>query len=311
MPTGGRKIQSYKREISNRDGFKFSREGNGNPGYINVPLNGNGEYLIKLSTVDNENNTVSETFSLIVSDPVAVIKQTPAEGTTSTTFNFDANGSYSLTARLKLYTWEIFDDNGDKTDTFQSKSIKKQFIKPGRYQVKLTVEDDLGQSNIDILEVFVESSAPLPQFTITPTNKRAQPSEFHLDANASSDIDVVNKSDALEYKWEFSNPNASTIISTENNNRNVVVQFNETGKHTIKLIVTDMYGKSSTIEKQVDVNSILRPELTINPNAITRGRNISFSIQANKPIINYQRNFGDGDTRSNQESTLTHSYTKI
>jgi hypothetical protein len=130
MPTGGRRIQSHKWEITNRDGFKFTKDGSNTPGYINVPLNGNGEYLIKLSTTDNENNTVSETFSVTVSDPVAVIKQTPTEGTTSTMFSFDANGSYSLTARLKLYTWEIFDANGDKIDTFQSKSIKKQFLTP-------------------------------------------------------------------------------------------------------------------------------------------------------------------------------------
>jgi PKD repeat protein len=143
MPTGARKIQSHKREITNRDGFKFTKEGGSNPGYINVPLNGNGEYLIKLSTIDNENNTVSETFSVVVSDPVAVIKQAPTEGTTSTMFSFDANSSYSLTARLKLYTWEIFDAKGDKIDTFQSKSIKKQFLTPGNYLVRLTVEDDL------------------------------------------------------------------------------------------------------------------------------------------------------------------------
>jgi hypothetical protein len=77
MPTGGRKIQSYRREITSRDGFKYSKEGNGSPTYINVPLNGNGEYLVKLSTSDNENNLVSETFSITVSDPVAIIKQTP------------------------------------------------------------------------------------------------------------------------------------------------------------------------------------------------------------------------------------------
>jgi hypothetical protein len=121
----------------------------------------------------------------------------------------------------------------------------------------------------------------------------------------------VNKSDSLEYKWEFSNPKASTIISSEENNSKVVVQFDEIGKHTIRLIATDMYGKSATRERQVDVTSTLRPELSISPNAITRGKNITFTVKANKPIINYQRSFGDGTTNSNQESTLYHKYEKI
>jgi PKD repeat protein len=242
---------------------------------------------------------------------VAIIKQTPDEGNTSTTFSFDSSTSYSLTSRLKLYTREIFNSNGDKTDTIQGKSIKKQFIKPGNYMVKLTLEDELGQTNVDTREVYVESSTPVPQFSITPTNKRAQASEFHLDATASSDLDVTNQNDSLEYKREFSNPNASKIISTEENNKKIVVQFDEIGTHTITLTVTDMYGKSAVIEKQVNVTSVLRPELTISPNAITRGKNVTFSVKTNKPVINYQRNFGDGTTNSNQSNQMTHMYTKI
>ncbi|MDR0282225.1 MAG: hypothetical protein LBI53_02635 [Candidatus Peribacteria bacterium] len=77
MPTGGRRILSHRREISNREGFRYTKDGGGGPSYINVPLNGNGEYLVKLTTIDNESNNVSETFSVAVSDPVAIIKQTP------------------------------------------------------------------------------------------------------------------------------------------------------------------------------------------------------------------------------------------
>ena len=311
MPTGGRKIQSHRREITNRDGFKFSKEGNGNPGHINVPFNGNGEYIVKLTTTDNENNIVSESFSITVSDPVAIIKQTPTEGTTSTTFSFDASSSYSLTSRLKLYTREIFDSNGDKIDTFQGKSIKKQFTRPGNYMVKLTIEDELWQTNVDTQEIYVESSTPIPQFTITPTNKREQPSEFHLDATSSTDIDVVNGYDSLEYKRDFSSPNVSTIIATEENNKKVVVQFDEIGTHTIKLTVTDTFGKSASIERQVNVTSTLRPELNVIPNAITWGKNVSFSITTNKPIINYQWDFWDGDRRTNQENEMKHIYQKV
>ena len=83
---------------------------------------------------------MTENFSLAVSDPVATIQQTPDK---ATTFSFSAAASYSLTSRIKLYTWELFDSDGNKLDTLQGKEVKKQFKKPGNYTVKLTVEDEI------------------------------------------------------------------------------------------------------------------------------------------------------------------------
>jgi len=60
---------------------------------------------------DNENNNITEKLFLLVSDPVAIIKQTPELGNTSTTFSFDSSPSYSIISNIKLYTWEIFDAN--------------------------------------------------------------------------------------------------------------------------------------------------------------------------------------------------------
>jgi len=69
-------------------------------------------------------------FNISISDPVAIIQQTPEKGNTSTTYSFGATASYSLTSRLKIYTWELFDSEGNKLDTLQGKTIKKQFKKP-------------------------------------------------------------------------------------------------------------------------------------------------------------------------------------
>ncbi|MDO4713340.1 MAG: PKD domain-containing protein [bacterium] len=140
---GGREILSYRRDISSRDGFKWSKEGDGKPGYIHLPLPSQGEFAVQLTVFDNEKNTISEKYTLTVSDPVATINQTPEKGMTSSTYSFSATASYSLSSRLKLYTWELYDTDGNKLDTLQGKEIKKQFKKPGNYTVKLTVEDEI------------------------------------------------------------------------------------------------------------------------------------------------------------------------
>ena len=127
---GGRQILSHRRDLTSRDGFKRGKQGDGKPSYVNLPLPGEGEYIITLSVTDNEKNTVSEKFTLTISDPVAVIQQTPEKGNSSTLYNFAGSASYSLTSRLKTFTWELFDSDGNKLDTLQGKSIKKQFKKP-------------------------------------------------------------------------------------------------------------------------------------------------------------------------------------
>lgn len=308
IPMGWRKLISYTWKISSKEGFSFEKAGDGIPSVLKVALPWQGEFKIDLTVLDNENNTLTETYSLLVSDPVAIIKQTPEQGNTSITYAFDANPSYSIVSRLKLYTWEIFDSNGNKTDTFQGKAIKKQFKIPGSYTVKLTVEDEMGQSNIDTVQVFVESTDPIPQFAETPTLNWKLPSQFILDASLSSDIDAVNNVDELIYQWSFSSPNAVQTISTEQNNKIVQVAFNETWKHKVKLTVQDKYGKVSEIEKEIQVDSILRPEIFVAPKAAVRGTNINFVVKTNQPIINYERDFGDSKKVTIQTNKVAHKY---
>lgn len=314
-PMGGREILSHKRDISSRDGFKWTKEGDGKPRYINLSLPGQGEYLVTLTVYDNERNLISEKFSLSISDPVAIIQQTPEKGNTSTTYSFNAGASYSLTSRIKLYTRELFDSEWAKLDTLQGKTIKRQFKKPGNYTVKLTVEDEMGIKNSDTLNIYVESTPPSPQFIVTATNKRKYPSEFYLDANASNDIDVGNGYDRLTYDWSFSNPNATQITTTENGNKKIIVLFNEIGKHFVTLKVSDNYGKTEEITKEINVESILRPQLTIRPKSAVWKTYLGFSVKTNSntaPIISYERDFWDGKVpRVNKMNLMKYEYQKV
>lgn len=291
MPMGGREILSHKWDITGSDGFRFSRSGEGIPGYFNLPLPGQGQYKITLTVSDNEKNQISESFSIMISDPVAILRQSPEVGTTSTTFSFSSDASYSLTSRLRLITWEIFNAEGDKIDTFQTKSIQKKFTKPGNYVIKLTVEDEIGQHNSDSVMIMVESTPPVPQFSITPTNKWLYPSEFYLDASASFDVDVASAGDEMTFNWSFSNPNMVKITERDDHNQKIKVLFNEMGKHTLTLQVTDKYGKTQSIDKIIEVKSTIRPELTINPKASVWKNYVDFIITSNQELVSYEWNF--------------------
>lgn len=308
IPMGGRQIISHNRSLTSKEGFVFSQDGDGKPGIIRVVMPGQWEYKLVLTTKDNEGNAVSESYYLVVSDPVAIIKQIPSKWTTSTTFSFDAAASYSIVSTLKLYTWDLYDENGNKIDTYQGQSIKQSFKKPGAYTVKLTVQDQLGQTNVDSVQVFVESSDPIPQFTMTSSNTWKDPSEFIFDASVSSDIDQTNGYDKLTYEWFLGDASKAKLVSAEENNEKVKVQFDALGVHTIKLVAKDEFGKLAEISKDVEVKSILRPEIYAVPVATQRGNPVNFVVKSNESIVNYIRDFGDGDTRTVQSDKISHTY---
>ena len=282
------------------------------PSYMQpIVLKDNWKYAVTLTTKDNENNTVSETFEIYISDPVSVIRQTPSEWNTSTMITFDGSASYSIKSRLSTYVREIFDENGEKIQMDQGKKLSRIFAKPWNYLVRLIVTASADSlQNEDIKEVFIDSTTPTPQFVITPTSKWKYASEFTLDASNSTDIDVLNWVDSLEYERKFSTENYK-IISTEDNNRRIVVQFDDVGKHAIKLKVTDEYGKYATISKIIEVKSTLRPEIEAIPGAITWWKEMQFKSSINKPdvIATYMWNFWDWQTKDSQFATdVTHIY---
>ncbi len=303
-PRENRKILSHTWTIKNdKSWFYYSESNSWSPSYMKpMVLKDNWEYAVTLTTKDNENNTVSETFKIYISDPVSVIRQTPSIWNTSTTMTFDGSASYSIKSRLSSYVREIFNEDWDRIQMDQGKKMSRIFVKPWNYLVRLivTTSSDALQ-NEDIKEVFIDSTTPTPQFVVTPTSKWKYPSEFTLDASSSTDIDVLNWVDSLEYDRKFSTENYK-IVSTEDNNRRIVVQFDDVGKHAVKLKVTDQYWKFATISKIIEVKSTLRPEIEAIPGAITRWKEMQFKATVNKAdaVSTYMWNFWDGKVLDSQ-----------
>lgn len=311
IPMWGRILKAYKWEISSNDGFRYLKQWQWKPSIINLPLPWQWEFVVSLTVSDNENNNITEKFFLLVSDPVAIIKQSPEQWNTSVTFSFDSSPSYSIVSNIKLYTRELFDSNWDKIDTIQWKSIKKQFKKPGLYVIKLTVEDVLWQTNVDTINLLVESTDPIPQFSINPTSLWKFPSQFILDAWLSSDIDFMNWYDELAYERSFDKPGLVQIIKTESSNKKITVNFNDIWKHKVKLTVKDKYWKLGEIEKEIEIKSTLRPEILSKPNATVWWAPIKFEVRTNREVGNYAWDFMDWESVTVQTNQVSHAYNKV
>lgn len=310
-PTWGRRILSHEWEIIWWDSFSYKKSLKWNPWAINLRLPSKWEYNVALKMLDNESNVISSSYKLIVSDPIATIKFTPEQWTTSNLYWFDASLSYSVESRIKTFKWTIFDPDWNNMDGFESKNFQKTFPKPGNYTVKLTVLDELWNTNDDQVKFYVESTPPVPQFKITPVLNREYPSEFILDAGASYDNDVMSNNDSLEYEWKFSNEWVVKIEKSYEKWKKILVAFEDKWDFKVKLIVKDRYWKVSEIEKEIKVESALRPKLTVNPTASIWGNTTYFNISSNKSIAFYEWDFWDGTTSQSRTSNTSHQYQKV
>lgn len=90
-----------------------------------------------------------------------------------------------------------------------------------------------------------------------------------------------------------------------------MVSFNDKGKYTITLTAKDRYGKIGTIDKEVDITSSLRPQILAVPLATTVGKTVTFIVKSNKPIINYERDFGNNVKRTVQTDRISITYSNV
>ena len=162
---------------------------------------------------------------MAASDPVAIIKVNPKLGTTSTRFTIDAGSSYSVISKIKSYTRELYDQQGQKIDTLADKSFNRQFSIPGLYTVKLVITDMNNKTTQEQIQIPVDSTAPIAQFTIEPSTSLIKPSEFLLDASHSSDIDI-STNDKLTYIWTLlNNPDDGKIVTDLQDPEQAIVTF--------------------------------------------------------------------------------------
>jgi len=129
-PTWWRTIKKHEWHVYGWEWYDYKYWLDWNPWGITVSFPWNWQYTIALTIVDNENNQITRSYGIIVSDPVSSLKLSPKEWTTSTTFSFDASLSYSIESKIKTYSWTIFDPNWNQIDNFEWKEFKRRFTTP-------------------------------------------------------------------------------------------------------------------------------------------------------------------------------------
>lgn len=197
---------------------------------------------------------------------------------------FDASGSFDPDGQIADYTWDFGDGS-----TATGASLSHAYAGPGRYQVRLQVQDDTGHPEAaGFADALVRvNAAPV---AIAGPDRRVAPGEtLELDASASYDPD----GQIAAYRWTFSDGEGA--VEGPRASR----RFREPGSVTATLAIADDSGASNgQAQDRLTVAVNHRPAAA--PTAPVPGcgewvvLDGSASSDADGDRLRYSWSFGDG-----------------
>ena len=153
--------------------------------------------------------------------------------------SFDGSTSQgSAGSTITEYKWDFGDGT---TDSGVSKS--HAYTKAGTYTVKLTVKDDMGETNTAQVSVTIQNQDPVAAFSFSPQSAKTGDTITFTDSSTDPD------GDTLTYAWDFGDGGRAT-------EKNPTHVYTTAGTFTIRLTVRDADGGSNTVTKSITVTSL-------------------------------------------------------
>jgi gliding motility-associated-like protein len=257
---------------------------NQNPTYIYAS---SGLFQVSLNVVSDKGCEANSIFSVLVNElPITDFSiENNCEGVGNTFTDLSAVNNNDIASVL-------YDFNNGITS---SDSISSHvFVGYGLFNVKLTSISNKGceSSVIKSTEVFAN---PLVDFTATGFCE-GSPSFFN-------DFSFVANSSIDKWNWTFENVNSSS-------SKDVTYVFANNGLHNVSLAVTSIMGCTSELSKKIQINELPSPNFRI-PADICFGdevKIIDLSEENASAIVNWNYNFGDGNTSNEQNPTHTYNF---
>jgi PKD repeat protein len=280
------------------------------------------EYAFAVEVTDDENNTVSS-FDEIPQEqmPTLEVENGPnsapqadftvdrtnvlvGETVTFTSSSIDEDGSISE------YIWDFegdgFFNNSPSTDS----TVLYEFDQalPEGVEVRLKVTDDTGATDVsNPVRVFVDSLTNDPTAAFIYTTD-----VLTVTFTNNSKADSENNAELVGYEWDFdtssdADGDGDSGNDLDSDEENPEFTYENFGRHTVELTVTDNEGNTDTVSNVVDIVQLDPPEARFDFE-IVEGLSVDFenaSIPGSEsaPIETYKWDFdGDGATDSDDES---------
>ncbi|MCI0616711.1 PKD domain-containing protein [bacterium] len=227
--------------------------------------------------------------------PVAQFTVDPDVGVSQTVFSFDASGSSDEDGTVSGYSWDFADGQ-----TAGGKKVTHKFNTAGKFNVKLTVTDNDQGQTLASRELEVKNGKlPVAHFNVSPNEGDTQ-TLFRFDGSPSIDADGR----IVAWDWFFGDGGRKKGKIVEH-------RFRSTGKHDVKLVVTDNDRLESELKKKIKIRgSVPVASFVVSPEVGNVSTNFRFdgssSSDRDGSIASYSWNFGDGTSGSG--SIVMHTF---
>jgi PKD repeat protein len=213
-----------------------------------------GDYTVTLTVTDVWGRSTTETRQVTITEPAGNGAPTAvfasATCTTFTTCAMSAAGSSDPDSAtgdgIRNYVWSWGDGTADTTGTSSNQS--HVFPVAGTYTVTLRVLDRWGRASeavtmeVTTLAEPAGNTPPTVTFTTTCTGLACA-----MNSTGTTDPDGIR---LYSWNWDDGTPDTS---GTNSSSRNPTHTFATAGTYTITLTVTDNWGRSTVVTREVTV----------------------------------------------------------
>lgn len=212
-----------------------------------------GTYIVELKVQDIAGFEDTTTVTVVVTNagnsaPVAVASASPLNGNTPLEVTFSGDDSTDDVGVIS-YLWDF----KDGTSTVTDENPVHTFTNTGTYLVELTVEDNEGLSDTEVITITVgdgENESPVAIISAS-VETGVEPLEVSFTAeNSTDDVGVVS------YLWSFGDGSSN---STEMAPDHV---FSKKGVYVVTLIVTDADDLTNEQSITISVTNVGKQDVT-------------------------------------------------
>ena len=295
-----------------RDGTVASYDwdfGDGNTGTGENPIHTYtvaGDYLVFLTVTDDDGATDSDsTTATVYANNLPPVSDAggPYTGNVNVAVNFDGTVSADSDGTIVQYDW----DYGDGNSAVNAGAVPTHtYTVAGTYDVSLTVTDNGGDTNSSWTTAAIDSSNVPPMADAGGPYGHKVDVPVHFDGSGSSDPDGTID----QYDWDFGDNNTATDAGPMPSHT-----YAAPGVYDVVLTVTDNNGdtaKSATKALIADIGNLPPTADPGGPYARDQGVAVHFNgVGSSDPdgsIVQYDWDFGDGNTAINGGPTPSHAY---
>mgnify|MGYP000259455493 CR=1 FL=1 len=263
-----------------------------------------GSHEVTLTVTDSSGNTDTVTVTVKVvssSSLVANATVSPMSAEVGERVILTGSNSTDPDGSITKYEWDV---TGEGSIDATNETITRVFKDPGTHEVTLTVTDEDGNTDTDIVIVEVASGQPAATINVSPSPVEVGERVTLTGSNSTDPDGSITK-----YEWDVTGE--GSIDSTD---ETITRVFKDPGTHVVALTITDNDGNTDTDTMAVEVtsSSSLEAKATASPSTVKVGEDViltgSDSNDQDGSITKYEWDVtGEGSIDATNE-TITRAF---